>query len=257
MPEQKWEMVVVPLRRISRNDDNPRTTYDEAALERMAASVRKDGIRTPLHVFKAGEKFVLLAGERRYAAARLAKLDEVPVIIKPKPTTRSEMIIEMLDDNDDREDLSPVDRATSYQTLMKENRWTDLELARAVGEPVAFVRQHLRILDLHESVQSQVGAGRVPLSLVSKLVDLEPKQQREAATQLTSGEVGVTELARSLAAAKGDARALSGGPKKPAFTTNVTYPCAGGVTVSVRSLSKRLTPAQIKEALRAAISQVG
>lgn len=149
----------LPLDRIRPNKGQPRRTFDDAELAELADSIRQNGILQPLLVRDRGNYYEIVAGERRYQAARAAGLDEVPVIIRD--ISDDDVFKLALIENLQRSDLSPLEEANGYRQLIKEKGLTQEELARILSKSRSTITNTLRLLDLPEEVQELVETGRL------------------------------------------------------------------------------------------------
>ena len=141
------------------NIDQPRKLFKEAELSELSDSIKQNGILQPLLVRKKGTKYEIVAGERRYQAAKLAGLEEVPVIIKD--ISDAEVFKLALIENLQRADLSPLEEARGYKQLIKERSLTQDEVAKLVSKSRSAVTNTLRLLDLPEEVQQFVEDGLI------------------------------------------------------------------------------------------------
>lgn len=158
---------------IRTNPYQPRKIFDQAALEELAESIKEHGILQPIVVRKAGDKFELVVGERRFRAAKLIKLKEVPAIIKE--LTDQQMMELAILENLQREDLTPIEEAEAYQKLMEALNLTQEQLAFRLGKSRPHIANHVRLLALPQNVrklisdkQLSMGHGRTLLGLRSK-----------------------------------------------------------------------------------------
>ena len=151
----------IPLDAVVPNPHQPRRTMDEASIAELAASLKATGLIQPIVVRKAGEQYQLIAGERRWRAARLAGFKVIPALLRDVDSfTQAQMA---LVENIQRENLNPIDRAQAYRTLMNQLGLTQAELAGRLGEDRSSIANHLRLLDLAEPVQAMVSDGRITL----------------------------------------------------------------------------------------------
>lgn len=153
-------VVLMPVSFMSPNKHQPRKVFDEDALSDLSSSIKKYGILQPLVVRPLNpedDQFELVAGERRWRAAQLAGLHEVPVIIQDLDNKASAEIA--LIENIQREDLSPIEEATAYQRLIDEFDYTQAELAKSVGKSRSHITNTLRLLNLPQQVQDMVVEG--------------------------------------------------------------------------------------------------
>ena len=163
----------ISVGKIGANPYQPRKIFDQAALEELAESIKEHGILQPIVVRKAGEKYELVVGERRFRAAKLIKLKEVPAIIKE--LTDQQMMELAILENLQREDLTPIEEAEAYQKLMEALNLTQEQLAFRLGKSRPHIANHVRLLALPENVRTLIsdkklsmGHGRTLLGLRSK-----------------------------------------------------------------------------------------
>jgi len=152
----------IPLDNIAPNPQQPRALFDPAALEELAASIREHGIIQPLLVTTRPDepdKYWLIAGERRWRAARLAELETVPAIVRD---ASPEQLVELaLVENLQRADLNPLEEAAAFQTLVDEFALTQAEIGQRVGKSRAAIANTLRLLQLPRPIQEALGDGRI------------------------------------------------------------------------------------------------
>jgi ParB family chromosome partitioning protein len=167
---------MVPVDRITPNPRQPRHSIDPAGLEELAASIREHGLIQPLIVTAAGDRYQIIAGERRWAAARLAGLAEVPVLVKD--ATPQQMLELALVENIQRADLNPLEEATAYRQLMDEFGLTQEAVAERVGKNRSTVANIVRLLNLPPEIQASLAAGEISEGHARALLRLEdwPRQ---------------------------------------------------------------------------------
>ena len=197
-------VTTVPIAQVESNSAQPRKYFDEAALAELADSIRQHGIIQPLTVRKlASGYYQIIAGERRWRAARLAGLQEVPVVVI-EADDRKAAELAMIE-NLQREDLNPMEEAQGYQTLIQQYHMTQEEAAQRVGKSRPAVANALRLLDLDPSVQQRVTEGQLSAGHARALVPLPPALQRKAADAVVQDGLSVRQteaLAKRLAAGK-------------------------------------------------------
>ena len=147
----------LPLAQIKPNKNQPRKTFDEQMLADLADSIKQNGVLQPLLVRKNGATYDLVAGERRYQAAKIAGLKEVPVVIKD--IEDGEVFKLALIENLQRADLTPMEEARGLKQLIKEKGVTQEEAAKLVSKSRSAITNSLRLLDLPEEVQKYVEQG--------------------------------------------------------------------------------------------------
>ncbi len=189
----------------------PRTRMDEASLAELAESIRARGVIQPIVVRPVGEsQYEILAGERRWRAARLAGLDRVPAVVREVPDEAALGI--GLIENIQREDLNPIEEAGGLARLVGEFRLTHDEVAKAIGRSRASVTNLLRLLDLAAAVQEMVQDGRIDMGHARALLSLTKSRQVEIAQQVSDKGLSVREterLVQEASAAPKAARAAS------------------------------------------------
>ena len=187
---------ILPIQKIEPNPDQPRQNFDEEALEALADSLSTHGVVQPLTVRELPNGyFQIIAGERRWRAARLAGLKEVPVIVSDADdkTTMELALIENLQ----RQDLNPMEEAFGYQALMQSYNLTQEDAAARVGKSRPAVANALRLLNLTPPVMEMVRAGKLSAGHARALLSAKSeKQQIELAQKVVSLDLSVrqTEL---------------------------------------------------------------
>jgi len=198
----------LPITSVENNSAQPRKTFDEAALAQLAESIREHGIIQPLTVRKlASGYYQIIAGERRWRAARMAGLQEVPVVVI-EADDRKAAELAMIE-NLQREDLNPMEEAAGYRTLIEQYHMTQEEAANRVGKSRSAVANSLRLLELSSSVQKQVEAGQLSAGHARALVPLSAALQAKAAEAIIAGGLSVRQteaLAKRLSAEKKPAK---------------------------------------------------
>jgi ParB family chromosome partitioning protein len=174
----------------------PRTRMDEGALYELAESIKAQGIMQPILVRKVGQgtnagKYEIIAGERRFRAARLAGLDSVPVLVRDVPDEAAAAM--SLIENIQREDLNPLEEAHGLQRLVKEFGLTHEEAAQAVGRSRSAASNLLRLLNLTDPVQTMLMAGDIEMGHARALLALERAAQITAANQVAAKKLSVRE----------------------------------------------------------------
>jgi len=151
------QLLEVPLEAVTANPDQPRTVFNEATLEGLAASIRSFGVLQPIVVQARESGYQLVAGERRLRASKLAGRVTIPAIVLEASGPRSLELA--LIENLQRENLGPLDEAAAYEALLEQTRCTHYELAERLGKSRAVVTNSLRLLDLPDEVKQLVQAG--------------------------------------------------------------------------------------------------
>lgn len=154
VPEQS-----VPISKIKPNSGQPRSSFDEAELSELADSIAQNGIIQPLLVRKSGSGYEIVAGERRYRAAKMAGLSEVPVVIRD--VSDEDIFRLAMIENLQRADLNPIEEARGYEKLVEAGGLTQEELAKAVSKSRSAVANTMRLLDLPSEVQDLLVEGKL------------------------------------------------------------------------------------------------
>jgi ParB family chromosome partitioning protein len=212
---------ILPLDRISPNPHQPRSHFDEESLTSLADSIREVGVLQPV-VVRPGDgegTYLLVAGERRCRAARLAGLSEVPVIIRDNvddPASLTEALIE----NVQREDLSPLEEAAGYRDLMENYAMTHEQIAGRVGKSRSGVTNTLRLLQLPAAIQGMLGRGELAAGHARALLGLEDDAYAVHIARRAAAE------GWSVREVEDAVRARSGGPSTPRTRTPKARPAA-------------------------------
>jgi ParB family transcriptional regulator, chromosome partitioning protein len=180
------KILTVPLNDIIPNSEQPRERFSEEAMEELKRSISENGILEPPIVRRKGDFFELIAGERRYRAARELKLDSIEVIVM-EVKSEDQMLILSLIENIQREDLNAVEEARAYEQIMNRMQSTQEELARTVGKSRSAVANTLRLLSLTERVQNMVREGILAPGSARALVTVpDPELQHRLAVKISS-----------------------------------------------------------------------
>ncbi len=189
--ESSEEVLSLPISRVEPREAQPRTSFDEAALQELAESISEYGVIQPITVRKLDSGYYqIIAGERRWRAARLAGLKEVPVrVVEADDKLATEMA---LVENLQREDLNPVEEALGYRTLLDVYGLTQDEAARRVGKSRPTVTNALRLLTLAPEVQQFIEQGLLSAGHARALVGIKPEEaQIEAARSVIANGLSV------------------------------------------------------------------
>ncbi len=188
----------LPISLIDPNPLQPRTIFQEARLQELADSIRANGVIQPIIVRRAGERFELIAGERRWRAARLAGLQAVPVVVQE---LANEKLLEIsLIENIQREDLNPMEIAMAYDRLAREHHLSHEEIGRRTGKDRATITNMIRLLKLPAEIQLllaehrlSMGHGRALLGLIG-----DPDLQRQLGDQAAAEGLSVRQVERNV-----------------------------------------------------------
>ena len=169
------------ISQIEPNKNQPRKAFDEDALIELSESIKQYGVLQPLLVKKMDKNYQIIAGERRFRAARLAGVKEVPVIIKDYS---SQEVMEIaLIENIQREDLNPIEEALAYQQLIKDYRLKQDEVAEKVAKSRTAITNSLRLLKLDERVQEMVIEGKLSSGHARAIISIEDKEKQYMVAQ--------------------------------------------------------------------------
>lgn len=196
-------LLTVKLGALVPNKRQPRGLFDEERLEELARSLQEVGVLQPLLVRPLDEeRFEIIAGERRYRAARLAGLDEVPVVVRQ--TGDDQMLTEALVENIHRADLNPLEEAAAYQQLLEDFGMTHEALAGRLGRSRSAITNTLRLLSLPPGLQHKVAAGVLSAGHARALLAIDdPRRQETVAQRVIAEDLSVRateELVRRLLA---------------------------------------------------------
>jgi ParB family chromosome partitioning protein len=199
--------------RLEANPFQPRTVMEPARLEELAASIRESGMIQPLLVRRAGGRYQIIAGERRWRAAQRLGLATVPVVIRDVPDDR---LLELaLVENIQREELSPLEEAQAFQRLHDEFRLTQEDVARKVGRDRSTIANTLRLLRLPAEVKEMIAAGRLDAGHGRALLALERTEDQLAlAREAARRGLSVREVERRVALQR-TPRPRRSGPRDP------------------------------------------
>ena len=167
---------VVDILKVDRNKKQPRKRFDETQLEELADSIRQFGILSPILVTQKGDFYEIVAGERRWRAARLAGLKEVPVIIRD--FTEKEIAEISLIENLQRTDLNPIEEAQAYKRLKDEYGMTDDQIAERVSKSRAAITNSMRLLKLDSRVQDMVIDEQISMGQARALLGVEDNEKQ-------------------------------------------------------------------------------
>lgn len=182
---------------IEPNQDQPRKAFDQEQLEELADSIRKYGVLQPLLVQKKGESYEIIAGERRWRAAKLAGLKTIPVVIR-EYSPQQAMEIALIE-NVQREDLNPIEEARAYQRLMQEFSLKQEEIAERVSKNRTTITNSMRLLNLAPEVQQMLVEGRIASGHARALLAVaDPYQQLELAKKVEAERMSVREVEKAV-----------------------------------------------------------
>ena len=182
-PESAGPVAELPVDSITPNPQQPRKGFDDKALGELAESLRQSGVLQPVVVRRAGDGYQLIVGERRWRAAKLAGLSQIPAVVRE--ATDAQSLELALVENLLREDLNPMEEAEAYQRLLGEFGWTQEELAQRVGRDRSTIANCLRLLKLSEVIQADLREGRLSMGHARALLSLtSPLDQLKLRTEI-------------------------------------------------------------------------
>lgn len=170
-------LLTVDLDKLKAREDQPRKNFDDDSLEELATSIKADGVIQPIVVRKVGDKYEIIAGERRFRASKLAGLEKVPIVVKNVSDRKARELA--LVENIQREDLNPIEEAISLKTLMEEYKLTQQELSDIVGKSRSYIANNLRLLNLSDYIKDYLIRGELSSSQGRTLLSLETEEERK------------------------------------------------------------------------------
>lgn len=194
--ETKEKSSEILLSQIRANQYQPRTSFDQKKLEELAESIKKHGVIQPVLVRKDGKGFELVAGERRFRAAKLAKLKKIPVVVSNISDVQS-LEIAILE-NIQREDLNPLEVAKGYQRLKDEFGYTQEAVAKSVGKPRSSVANSLRLLTLSPKIQYEIDKGVISEGHAKVLLSVDGVKAEQLLMRIISENLSVRDLEKQI-----------------------------------------------------------
>jgi ParB family chromosome partitioning protein len=208
--DEREGLVEISVDQIDANPNQPRKVFDSNALQELAASIKASGVIQPVVVRRVNGSYQLVAGERRWRAARQAGLERIPAVVRD--VTDVESLEIALVENLLREDLNPMEEAEAYHKLLAQFGWTQEQLAQRVGRDRSSIANALRLLRLPELIQADLRGGRLTmghaLALLSLTSEADQLRLREEILAHSWSVRATEQSARAVEAA-------SGAPRKP------------------------------------------
>jgi len=198
----------VPIEQVVPNPDQPRRSFTQNQLDELAQSIREKGIIQPLIVRQKGEVYEIVAGERRWRAAQIAKLHEVPVLLRDYDDT--EVLEVAIIENIQRADLNPVEEAAGYRQLMDRFGHTQEKLGEALGKSRSYIANLLRLLNLPEDVQEMLKEGKLSAGHARALITAD--NPSVLAARVVSGGLSVRETEKLANETKGETKPAKKAP---------------------------------------------
>lgn len=233
-------LVDIPVARIQRNPQQPREDFPEGELETLAASIRQHGVLQPLIVLRKTiepgepERFELVAGERRWRAARLAGLVVVPCLVHPELTEREQLEISLVE-NLQRKDLNAIEEARAFRRLHDEFGLTHDQIAQHVGKARPSVSNAIRLLELPLVVQGALAKGSINFGEARALLSvLDPLQRQAIFERMMKGEISAGVLERMQRGRKPPRAKKVGDPELLGYESELTKTL--GAPVRIKSV---------------------
>lgn len=187
------ELSYIALDKIDPNPDQPRKEFDQATLDELAQSIRENGIIVPLTVIKENGRYILIAGERRYRAAKSLGLKEVPAYIKV--ATKREVMEMALVENIQREDLNAIEIALSLKGLMEGCNLTQEQMSERIGKNRSTITNYLRLLKLPAEIQLALRNNQITMGHARCLISMESEsEQIEMVKRIIEKELSVRQV---------------------------------------------------------------
>ena len=184
--------LTLPIDKIEPNPDQPRNQFDEDTLQELSDSIKQYGMLQPILVTPKDDFYEIIAGERRWRAAKLAGVKEVPVVIKDYS---SQEVMEIaLIENIQREDLNAIEEAQAYQTMMEKLKLTQNELAKRIGKSRTHITNTLRLLNLPEKIQEYVLDGSLSMGHARALITLDKERALKIAKRVIDEKLSVRDV---------------------------------------------------------------
>jgi ParB family chromosome partitioning protein len=245
----------IPADKIEPDLDQPREEFDEESMRRLADSVRARGILQPIRVrWDEGRKrYVIIAGERRWRASRMAGLASLPCVVDDRPATPGELLAMQMVENCLREDLKPIEQAKAFRALMDLNGWSGNQLAKELGVAQSGVVQALALLELPAPVQAAVDNGNLPASTAYTITALkDPAAQTELAARVVTERLSRAETAEAVRKVVSRPEGKGRGAKPRKVTSRVIKTSSGAKVTVERT--KGLDDAAVEVALEEALA---
>ena len=185
----------IPISKIKANPYQPRTVWKEEELNELTQSIRQNGVIQPIIVRKIGDKYEIIAGERRFRAASQAGLEQIPALVRS--ATDEEMLELAIVENIHRSDLNAIERAKAYQNFIKTFSLSQTEAAQKLGEDRTVISNYMRLLDLPQDLQAMLSNDQLSMGHARALLALPTDElRRKLANRALAGRLSVREVER-------------------------------------------------------------
>lgn len=234
------EVLFFDINQIKPNVDQPRKSFNKESLEDLANSIEENGIIQPIIVRPSGEGYEIVAGERRWRAARQAKLKQVPCIVRD--LTDEENMLFAIIENMQREDLNPIEEAQGVEKMMKKFKLTQEEVSKNIGKSRPYVANIVRLLKLPEEIKEMIGTGSLSGGHGKALLAItDEKEQLALARKALQDDLSVRELEEL---AKGEKKSKRKQPRKrkksaDIITVETELKNALGTKVNIKQSGKK------------------
>lgn len=190
IPEDK-QIQDIELTAIKPNRFQPRNDFDDTSIQKLAQTLDQDGLLQPIVVRRVADSYEIIAGERRYRAAKSLGWEKIPAVVKEMDDTQAASLAVI--ENLQREDLNPIDEAKAYSRLMELNDLTQTQLAQEVGKSQSYVANKLRLLKLTPKVQSYLVSGEISARHGRALLNLNAQDQERVLDEIIKNKLNVKE----------------------------------------------------------------
>lgn len=194
---EKGSVVSLDIELVAPNKDQPRQRFEKEALGELAKSIEMYGIIQPIVVRKNGDRYQIIAGERRWRAAKKACLKKIPCIIKQ--VDKKEAMKLALIENIQRQDLNPIEEAYAFKGLMEEHNLIQEEVAEAVGKSRSYIANAIRLLKLDEEIKDYIVEGKISSGHGRALLSIQDKdEQKKAAESIFNDKINVRDTEKMI-----------------------------------------------------------
>ena len=233
--ENKGPETIVKITKVEPNRKQPRKNFDEDALQELADSIKQFGLLQPILVQDRKDYYEIIAGERRWRAAKLAGLKEVPVIIREY--TEKEIVEISLIENIQREDLSPIEEAEAYEKLIEKLDYTQEELSNRIGKSRVYVTNTLRLLKLPSEIRKMVNEEKLSPGHARCLIGLEENKAIELSEMAVKKNMTVRDLERLVSKKEKPQKEV----KKDPYLENVRHIMESKLNTSIEVTKNKIT----------------